>query len=109
MTKKQIIEYGKLRTNTIAQIKSYICWDTLKWYNKLYLYIRYKPFDWIRKLKLFYGNEIITFRNGKLIKIVEDKIIRGKRASLSVIDDWSGIDKEIVSEVLKEQIEKQII
>lgn len=103
MTRKQIIEYGKIRTDTITQIKSYICWDTLKWYNKLYLYIRYKPLDWIKTLKLFYGNEIFTFRNGKLINTIKEKIIRGKRASLSVIDDYCDLDTEIISEVLKQQ------
>jgi hypothetical protein len=102
MDRNQIIEYGKLRTNTIAQIKVYICWDTLKWYNKIYLYIRYKPFDWFKRIKIRYGNEIMTFRNGKLIKTLKDEIVRGKRASLRVVDDWSGIDSEVVSEVLKE-------
>jgi hypothetical protein len=104
MNRNQIIEYGKMKTNSIYQFKEIVPWKYLPWHTKLKLYIRYKPLDWFKKIKIRYGNEIMTFRNGRLIKTVKDEIVRGKRASLSVIDDWSGIDKEIVSEVLKEQI-----
>jgi len=102
MNREQIIEYGKMRTNSIYQFQEIIPWKYLSWHTKLRLYIRYKPIDWFKKIKINYRDEIFTFRNGKLINTVKDEIFRGKRASLSVLDDWSGIDSEIVSEVLKE-------
>lgn len=85
MNRNQIIEYGKIKTNSICQFQGIVPWKYLSWHTKLKLYIRYKPIDWFRKIKLYYGNEIFTFRNGKLIKTTKDEIIRGKRASLSVI------------------------
>lgn len=102
MNRNQIIEYGKMRTDLIYQFKEIIPWKYLSWHTKLKLYIRYKPVYWFKKIKIRYGNEILTFRNGKLIKTVKDEVIRGKRANLSVLDDWSGIDSELVSEVIKE-------
>jgi hypothetical protein len=99
MTRKEVVNYGKLKTNSIEQFKGIVPWKYLSWHTKLRLYIKYKPLDWFKTFKIRYGNEIFTFRNGKLIKTIKDEIVRGKRASLSVIDDWSGIDKEIVSEV----------
>lgn len=100
-TKKQVILYGQISTDSIQRLKSLINWNYLKWYEKLYLYIRYKPLDLFRKVKIYYGNEVLTFRNGKLIKTVKDEIIRGKRASLTILDDCSDIDLNLVSEVLK--------
>jgi hypothetical protein len=101
MNREQIIEYGKMRTNSIYQFQEIIPWKYLSWCTKLKLYIYYKPIDWFKKIRIRCGNEIFTFRNGKLIKTVKDEVIRGKRASLSVVDDWSGINSEVVSQILK--------
>lgn len=102
MNRNQIIEYGKMRTNSIYQLQEIVPWKYLSWHTKLKLYIRYKPIDWFRKINIRYSNEIMTFRNGELIKTIKDEVVRGKRASLSVLDEWSGIDKEVVTEILNE-------
>lgn len=87
MYKEDIIKWGKLTTNEIEQLKAFGFWDNLYWYQKLHLYIL--KIIHPNKRKLYYSGEIIEFKNGKVVKIVNDKPIRGKRTLNKPCDDYA--------------------
>lgn len=87
MNREDTIKWGKLTTNEIDKIKAFGFWNNLHWYQKLHLYILSTKSN---NLKIYYSGEIIEFKNGKVIKITNDKPIRGKRATISMLDDFYG-------------------
>lgn len=86
MKKEDVIRWGKLATNEIDRVKAFGFWDNLYWYQKLHLYLL--KIIHPNKCKLYYSGEIIEFKNGKVVKIVNDKPIRGKHTAMCIIDDF---------------------